>query len=102
MTFPNFPQEVVHRDLTILEIELHGRRSFDPHLMFFRALGKSFEPSFYDERGEFIAVYLRENGIDICKSPVGDPAFLPVFAKIDGDRSEEHTSELQSPDHLVC
>src|SRR5258708_31747545 len=25
-----------------------------------------------------------------------------VSFKIDGHRSEEHTSELQSPDHLVC
>src|SRR5947208_8478366 len=24
------------------------------------------------------------------------------FLDSDGDRSEEHTSELQSPDHLVC
>src|SRR5258708_15024567 len=35
---------------------------------------------------------------------------VPVLARhvlrlrvgVDGDRSEEHTSELQSPDHLVC
>src|SRR5438552_10204631 len=25
-----------------------------------------------------------------------------LFHRIRGDRSEEHTSELQSPDHLVC
>src|SRR5258708_18751330 len=25
-----------------------------------------------------------------------------IFDKRDQDRSEEHTSELQSPDHLVC
>src|SRR5258708_11720870 len=27
---------------------------------------------------------------------------LPTGRLIDGPRSEEHTSELQSPDHLVC
>src|SRR5258708_31310940 len=32
-----------------------------------------------------------------CSSEIG----APVFKKIP-DRSEEHTSELQSPDHLVC
>src|SRR5258708_9766724 len=28
--------------------------------------------------------------------------FLPEQAGLTGTRSEEHTSELQSPDHLVC
>src|SRR5438552_14214119 len=26
----------------------------------------------------------------------------PTVGVVDDDRSEEHTSELQSPDHLVC
>src|SRR5258708_11109989 len=26
----------------------------------------------------------------------------PAVSRPDGQRSEEHTSELQSPDHLVC
>src|SRR5258708_24687075 len=30
------------------------------------------------------------------------PAASPVRGRTDGSRSEEHTSELQSPDHLVC
>src|SRR5438552_5382280 len=41
-----------------------------------------------------------------CK---GDDAQVPVWARngwcclaVGDDRSEEHTSELQSPDHLVC
>src|SRR5207244_10223971 len=28
--------------------------------------------------------------------------FLPVWRETSSPRSEEHTSELQSPDHLVC
>src|SRR5258708_31272628 len=32
-------------------------------------------------------------------SDTGQPIAVPVG---DGTRSEEHTSELQSPDHLVC
>src|SRR5258708_12762240 len=31
-----------------------------------------------------------------------DAAVVQRRARIDGHRSEEHTSELQSPDHLVC
>src|SRR5258708_11030134 len=34
-----------------------------------------------------------------------DPSRMPIFSPGDLDgsmRSEEHTSELQSPDHLVC
>src|SRR5438552_8634806 len=27
---------------------------------------------------------------------------VPAFAEFPAGRSEEHTSELQSPDHLVC
>src|SRR5207244_12734763 len=27
---------------------------------------------------------------------------IVLFRVIDGTRSEEHTSELQSPDHIVC
>src|SRR5438552_12844131 len=35
--------------------------------------------------------------------PVPDAAPLPVrYRRKHASRSEEHTSELQSPDHLVC
>src|SRR5258708_15667782 len=38
--------------------------------------------------------------------PDGDPAFNHITCvadvEVDVKRSEEHTSELQSPDHLVC
>src|SRR5258708_31956756 len=33
-----------------------------------------------------------------CKSPLGSPTDRKILML----RSEEHTSELQSPDHLVC
>src|SRR5258708_22695780 len=39
-------------------------------------------------------------------APVGDPDWVKLRGDkallLDGKRSEEHTSELQSPDHLVC
>src|SRR5258708_14362445 len=35
--------------------------------------------------------------------PGGPPALRGVFGRVlAANRSEEHTSELQSPDHLVC
>src|SRR5438552_8549374 len=33
---------------------------------------------------------------------IGSAATIPDCASVDHRRSEEHTSELQSPDHLVC
>src|SRR5438552_6607042 len=30
------------------------------------------------------------------------PSPVETYNDLDGERSEEHTSELQSPDHLVC
>src|SRR5258708_13427576 len=37
------------------------------------------------------------------RARAGDPRLGPSRARRrDRDRSEEHTSELQSPDHLVC
>src|SRR5947208_9073755 len=38
---------------------------------------------------------------DVAAALVADYG-VPVFAIKGEDRSEEHTSELQSPDHLVC
>src|SRR5207244_12736110 len=35
-------------------------------------------------------------------SPTGDSRLDAVPVAVAIDRSEEHTSELQSPDHLVC
>src|SRR5574344_567323 len=33
---------------------------------------------------------------------IGDSSLNVIFPLPDNSRSEEHTSELQSPDHLVC
>src|SRR5258708_8203368 len=46
---------------------------------------------------EQLEIWAQRNGIEVIKQKSGaDPAAV-VY-----DRSEEHTSELQSPDHLVC
>src|SRR5947208_13391321 len=49
---------------------------------------------------------LRISDLEISNGPTPKPKALPEFNKIylsvKYARSEEHTSELQSPDHLVC
>src|SRR5258708_37501671 len=42
---------------------------------------------------------IRIAGHDLASEPRAAKALLGY---LDEDRSEEHTSELQSPDHLVC
>src|SRR5256885_11588724 len=37
-----------------------------------------------------------------CTPPSGTPSSAMTFTPRQGDRSEEHTSELQSPCNLVC
>ena len=42
-----------------------------------------------------------ENGV-VSKTKEGSPQGGPLSPLLANIRSEEHTSELQSPDHLVC
>src|SRR5947208_9825366 len=47
------------------------------------------------------AIYL--DGFSPAKNPaMWSPAALRALGRLAAPRSEEHTSELQSPDHLVC
>src|SRR5438876_12438035 len=51
------------------------------------------------------AIGVRGRGRDCLSGPVGSPVvvgLLPPAGRADDGRSEEHTSELQSPVHLVC
>src|SRR5258708_29154861 len=68
--------------------------------------------------GAFIAHAAAAAGVDLKAATGFDPAIAAdpdarisleretelwdEVARLSGDRSEEHTSELQSPDHLVC
>src|SRR5438552_5205579 len=47
---------------------------------------------------------LRNHRIELTDPEVHHPhpTTVPKVWSVDGERSEEHTSELQSPDHLVC
>src|SRR5258708_28084423 len=45
----------------------------------------------------------RSGRVLLWQVPFGQPPSLhPLRHRLPGVRSEEHTSELQSPDHLVC
>src|SRR5207244_6639348 len=50
-----------------------------------------------------IYTFAQVNGVDVPIAP-GTCGGLHGHVRVspDGTRSEEHTSELQSPDHLVC
>src|SRR5258708_13383224 len=50
--------------------------------------------------GPFSALGFRGSWGKVCKITPGLPEIPPGTALV--SRSEEHTSELQSPDHLVC
>src|SRR5258708_27624306 len=54
-------------------------------------------PAEQKELDDFLWENLVNGHICPSKSPMGAPVFF-----IKKKRSEEHTSELQSPDHLVC
>src|SRR5690606_20251591 len=45
---------------------------------------------------------LRESGIDLRRTQVGDKYVMEEMLKQGFSRSEEHTSELQSRENLVC
>src|SRR5438552_7125640 len=49
----------------------------------------------------FRSVEIRERALVVVQVVLGEPAVVEG-QRIFGLRSEEHTSELQSPDHLVC
>src|SRR5687767_10464203 len=78
MSLADLAQEVFSGDFAILEIQLYRRRAFDSHFMFFRSLGKSFCSSFHNKTGELISIHFSEDGINIGKTAVSDPAFLAV------------------------
>src|SRR5258708_8330983 len=71
------------------------RDELDRHLAWFRQLLELQQDAHSPEEFlEFLKIDLYQDEIFVF-TPRGDVKRLPK-------RSEEHTSELQSPDHLVC
>src|SRR5438876_8032739 len=73
------------------------RSSLFPYTTLFRSMPASFESQ---QEGDEVHVLLRRGVQDLAHDVLGrlDPRDLRQI----GPRSEEHTSELQSPVHLVC
>src|SRR5258708_25003552 len=65
-------------------------------------LGEVYEVSFKLDRAlptPIFTLVLQGDAHHLRQSTIEREAYFVNYAK---DRSEEHTSELQSPDHLVC
>src|SRR5207244_13354833 len=80
-----------------------------PYTTLFRSLfdllcSKSAERQAHKTLTRMHSIFAFINGISEESPPIGQfQACLPgTFQQILCMRSEEHTSELQSPDHLVC
>ena len=78
MSLTDSAEQVIYGHFTILEIQLHGRRSFNTHFMFFRTLGKSFKPTFNNKRGEFVSINLGKYGVYVSETTICYPAFLAI------------------------
>src|SRR5258708_8640399 len=85
-------------DATQFVDRIHGLITFSP-------LFENFNLTEIRVLSQFMQAYRTEPGVEIIRE--GDAGDFMVFL-IEGrievfkQRSEEHTSELQSPDHLVC
>src|SRR5947208_13006626 len=78
-----------------------------PYTTLFRYRGLSLNPSCtasYPSRS-LVRTWRTGHGPS-CRTVTGAAvpwsSYTCVIPTLDRDRSEEHTSELQSPDHLVC
>src|SRR5207244_7767734 len=66
-------------------------------LAFWQADGRCFRGVLSIKRGDTV------RGLDMLRGTLDELSKAPVHTRHDVFlRSEEHTSELQSPDHLVC
>src|SRR5258708_26498777 len=76
------------------------RSTLFPYTTLFRSLARARFDVFLDR----FSVPPGEDFQQRLDRDVGDKAFIVVIESpgLRSSRSEEHTSELQSPDHLVC
>src|SRR5688500_19821692 len=66
------------------------------------AASRSFEPNFSETAGRSLAFQVKPTGRGLSLSDQREIANGAVRGLIHEHRSEEHTSELQSPCNLVC
>src|SRR5258708_9998557 len=66
------------------------RSTLFPYTTLFRSLDEALAPFLYPPKAD-------GSDVRVCPTCTSEPSALGGYR-----RSEEHTSELQSPDHLVC
>src|SRR5258708_30063903 len=78
------------------------RSTLFPYTTLFRSIGEALNEKHRQKASHRMTHDIRFFGRSIFDCEVA-PQSLGVFdGFLNGPRSEEHTSELQSPDHLVC
>ena len=75
---PISPSRFVGRHLHVLQQDRRRRRAVQAHLVLFLAARHAGERALDDERGEVLAVDLREDDEDVGEAAVGDPHLLAV------------------------
>src|SRR5208282_521687 len=71
-------QQILHRDLAVIQNNGTGGRSANAHLVLFGADGKPRKCLFHEEGGKFLAINLRENSKKIGETGIRDPHLLAV------------------------
>src|SRR5207244_10876684 len=95
-------------------IRLHLRSSLFPYTTLFRStavrnsrrfmVASLSVPGVHTDAWLYprLGARLRENRASIARLNAGRSPGWRLVTQLPSSRSEEHTSELQSPDHLVC
>ena len=78
VSLTDFAEDVLHRNLAVIEDERTGRGAANPHLVLFRAYGKARELALHDEGGELLSIHLREHNKKIGETCIGNPHLLAV------------------------
>src|SRR5437879_6792862 len=88
--------------LSFLCIVLYGPSPARPTLLPYTTLFRSKRQPTWTALGKLAGVYKRPASVFLLPKPPEEATSLADFRTMPGTRSEEHTSELQSPMYLVC
>ncbi len=75
---PDLAQDVLHRDVHVIEIDGGGGTALQSHLLFFRPGRNTGPGAFHQKRRELFAAHFGEYRIQIRDAAIGDPHLLAV------------------------